>query len=124
MTKIVRTALALAFTLSPLLADTVKPVDMQKRAEELNPPEKLYRDYLGAVQHGNIFSIDVGPDYAGKLREIDVRTLRRVGEMIRTPPPPRVASSSGLGPVTAGLEAAPIKKLTIKAITIMTTDNP
>lgn len=53
-------------------------------------PEKLYRDYLGAVRYGNIFSIDVGPDYAGKLREIDVRTLRRVGEMIRTPPPPRV----------------------------------
>jgi len=55
-----------------------------------HPPEKLYRDYLGAVQHGNIFSVDVGPDYAGRLREIDVRTLRKVGEMIRTPPPPRV----------------------------------
>lgn len=47
------------------------------------PAEKLYADYLGAVKHGNIFSIDVGPDYAGRLREIDVRTLRRVGEMIR-----------------------------------------
>ena len=54
------------------------------------PPEKLYRDYLGAVQYGNIFSIDVGPDYAGKLRKIDVRTLRQVGEMIRTPPPAHV----------------------------------
>ena len=53
-------------------------------------PEKLYRDYLGAVQYGNLFSIDVGPDYAGKLREIDVRTLRKVGEMIRKPPPARV----------------------------------
>lgn len=50
------------------------------------PPEKLYRDYLGAVQHGNIFSIDVGPDYAGRLRAIDVQTLRKVGELIRTPP--------------------------------------
>ncbi len=50
------------------------------------PPEKLYRDVLGAVQHGNIFSIDVGPDYAGKLRKIDVQTLRKVGELIRTPP--------------------------------------
>ena len=54
------------------------------------PPEKLYRDYLGAVQYGNIFSIDVGPDYAGKLRAVDVQTLRKVGEMIRTPPPAQV----------------------------------
>lgn len=47
------------------------------------PAEKIYQDYLGAVQHGNIFSLDVGPDYAGKLREIDVKTLRAVGQMIR-----------------------------------------
>jgi len=46
--------------------------------------EKLYRDYLGAVKYGNIFSIDVGPDYQGKLRDIDVTTLRKVGEMIRS----------------------------------------
>ncbi len=49
-----------------------------------HPPEKLYRDYLGAAQYGNIFSIDVGPNYAGKLRDIDVATLRKVGEMIRS----------------------------------------
>jgi alpha-L-fucosidase len=47
------------------------------------PAEKLYQDYLGAVQYGNIFSIDVGPDYNGKLRAIDVETLRKVGAMIR-----------------------------------------
>jgi len=47
------------------------------------PAEKLFRDYLGAVQYGNLFSIDVGPDYAGRLREIDVKTLRQVGERIR-----------------------------------------
>jgi alpha-L-fucosidase len=47
------------------------------------PARKLYHDYLGAVKFGNIFSIDVGPDYAGKLREIDVKTLREVGQMIR-----------------------------------------
>jgi alpha-L-fucosidase len=52
-----------------------------------HPAEKLYRDYLGAVQYGNIFSIDVGPDYNGKLRDIDVATLRQVGEMIRKPAP-------------------------------------
>jgi alpha-L-fucosidase len=48
-----------------------------------HPAEKLYADYLGAVKFGNIFSIDAGPDYEGKLREIDVRTLRRVGQYIR-----------------------------------------
>jgi len=47
------------------------------------PAEKLYQDYLGAVKYGNIFSLDVGPDYNGKLRAIDVETLRKVGEMIR-----------------------------------------
>jgi alpha-L-fucosidase len=50
--------------------------------------EKLYKDYLGAVKYGNIFSIDVGPDYEGKLRAIDVETLRKVGEMIKKGPPP------------------------------------
>ena len=47
------------------------------------PAEKLYQDHRGAVKHGNIFSIDVGPDYAGRLRKIDVETLRKVGQMIR-----------------------------------------
>ncbi len=48
-----------------------------------HPADKIYADYLGAVQYGNIFSLDVGPDYAGRLRAIDVQTLHRVGEMIR-----------------------------------------
>jgi alpha-L-fucosidase len=47
------------------------------------PAAKLFTDYQGARQHGNIFSIDVGPDYAGKLRDIDVQTLKQVGAMIR-----------------------------------------
>ncbi|AQT67234.1 Alpha-L-fucosidase [Anaerohalosphaera lusitana] len=46
-------------------------------------PEKIYRDWLGAEKFGNIFSLDVGPDRSGKLREIDVRTLRKVGQYIR-----------------------------------------
>lgn len=45
--------------------------------------EVLYEDYVGAVKYGNIFSIDVGPNYEGKLRDIDVATLTGVGEMIR-----------------------------------------
>jgi alpha-L-fucosidase len=45
--------------------------------------ESIYADYLGAVKFGNIFSLDVGPDYNGRLRAIDVATLRHVGEMIR-----------------------------------------
>jgi len=44
---------------------------------------KIYGDYLGAVKYGNIFSLNVGPGYDGKLREVDVKTLREVGEMIR-----------------------------------------
>lgn len=51
-----------------------------------HPATKLYNDYVGAVSNGNIFSIDVGPDYSGKLRAIDVETLRKVGEMIRQTP--------------------------------------
>ncbi len=49
--------------------------------------QKLYKDYLGAVRYGNIFSLDVGPDYKGRLRKIDVETLQKVGQMIRNPPP-------------------------------------
>ena len=47
-----------------------------------HPAEKLYKDYVGAVRHGNIFSIDVGPKPDGRLREIDVKTLQEVGRMI------------------------------------------
>jgi hypothetical protein len=46
------------------------------------PAEAIYKDYLGAVKFGNIFSLDAGPDYAGKLRAIDVETLQKVGQMI------------------------------------------
>jgi alpha-L-fucosidase len=45
--------------------------------------EKIYADYLGAKKYGNVFALDVGPDYRGRIRDIDVRTLRQVGEMIR-----------------------------------------
>ena len=48
------------------------------------PADKLYRDYLGAVKYGNIFSIDVGPNYEGKLRDVDVKTLLKVGRMIKS----------------------------------------
>ena len=45
--------------------------------------EDIYRDYLGAQKYGNIFSLNIGPDYEGKLRRIDVETLEQVGEKIR-----------------------------------------
>lgn len=45
--------------------------------------EKLYNDYLGAKKYGNIFSINIGPNYSGKIRDIDVKTLKQVGKMIR-----------------------------------------
>jgi len=46
-------------------------------------PEKIYNDYLGAVRFDNIFSLDVGPDRSGRIRDIDVKTLKVVGEYIR-----------------------------------------
>jgi len=48
-----------------------------------HPASKVYKDYQGAMKYGNIFSINIGPDYAGKIRDIDVKTLKQVGEMIR-----------------------------------------
>ncbi|NLY01298.1 MAG: alpha-L-fucosidase [Rhodopirellula sp.] len=64
--------------------------------------EKLYGDYLGAVKFGNIFSLDVGPDYSGRLRQIDVETLGQVAEMIRAgrsgvgaPPTPQKPTETG-----------------------------
>ncbi|RXL89015.1 hypothetical protein EO238_31045, partial [Citrobacter sp. AAK_AS5] len=56
------------------------------------PAEKLYADYLGAAKYGTIFSLDVGPDYAGKLRAVDVATLRKVGSYIRGESKPRPAA--------------------------------
>lgn len=47
------------------------------------PAEKIYTDYLGAVKYGNIFSLDVGPNYEGRIRDIDVETLKQVGKYIR-----------------------------------------
>lgn len=45
--------------------------------------EKIYQDYLGAVKHGNIFSLNIGPDRNGRLRDIDVQRLQKVGQYIR-----------------------------------------
>ncbi len=45
--------------------------------------EKIYQDYLGAVKFRNIFSIDIGPDYKGNLRDIDIKTLLEVGKLIK-----------------------------------------
>ena len=48
-----------------------------------HPASKLFTDYQGARKFGNIFSINIGPNYEGKLREVDVKTLTEVGRMIR-----------------------------------------
>ncbi|MCS2893318.1 hypothetical protein [Parabacteroides faecis] len=47
------------------------------------PAEKIYDDYKEAVKYGNIFSLNVGPDYNGNIRETDRKVLQEVGEMIR-----------------------------------------
>ncbi len=46
--------------------------------------EQLFELYQGAMQHGNIFILDVGPDRNGRLREFDVTTLTKLGTMIRS----------------------------------------
>ncbi len=45
--------------------------------------KKIFTDYQEAGKHRNLFSLDVGPDRSGKLREIDVERLRAVGKMAR-----------------------------------------
>lgn len=47
------------------------------------PASKVYEDYQESVKYGNIFSLNIGPDYNGRIREIDVKTLREVGDMIK-----------------------------------------
>jgi len=47
------------------------------------PAEKIYEDYEGAVKYGNIFSLNIGPDYHGRIRDIDIKTLKQVGKYIR-----------------------------------------
>ena len=54
------------------------------KPQSYHSPEKIYKDYLGAVKFGNIFSLDVGPSPEGKLRNRDVQILKQVGEMIRS----------------------------------------
>jgi alpha-L-fucosidase len=56
---------------------------LPKHDELCLPAQKLFEDYQGAVKHKNIFSIDAGPNYEGRLRDVDVATLHELGEKIR-----------------------------------------
>lgn len=47
------------------------------------PAEKVYQDYLGAIKYGNIFSLNIGPNYNGRIRDIDVKMLQQVGKYVR-----------------------------------------
>ena len=73
------------------------------------PAEDVYRDYLGAGKYGNIFSLDVGPRPDGRLRDIDVRTLQKVGRYIRgelkfaEPKPEAAPVSRGAGASASGV---------------------
>ena len=57
---------------------------LPKHENLCHPASKLFKDYQGAQKYGNIFSIDVGPNYAGKIRDIDIKTLKQVGAMIQS----------------------------------------
>ncbi|MDR1202290.1 MAG: alpha-L-fucosidase [Tannerellaceae bacterium] len=52
----------------------------------VHPASKLLDDYRGAAEYGNIFSINIGPDYEGRIRAVDVETLREVGHCISPAP--------------------------------------
>ncbi|MEI6673686.1 MAG: alpha-L-fucosidase [Verrucomicrobiota bacterium] len=51
------------------------------------PAADIYQDYLAAIKSDSLFALDVAPDRAGKIRDIDLKTLHEVGEMIRKPQP-------------------------------------
>ena len=53
--------------------------------DQCRSAEDLYATYLGAVKHANLFDLGVSPNREGKLRDIEVATLLRVGDMIRHP---------------------------------------
>jgi alpha-L-fucosidase len=78
------------------------------------PAVKIFRDYQGAVKYGNIFSLNVGPDYDGRIRDIDVKTLNQVGRYIRGEEKPRVLS------FVAAASATPRQpNLTIKNVVVV-----
>ena len=56
---------------------------LPKHDDLCHSAKKLFNDYKGAVKFGNLFSINAGPNYEGRIRDIDVRTLGEVGAMIR-----------------------------------------
>lgn len=56
---------------------------LPKHDNLVHPAKKIYSDYLGAKKHGNIFSINVGPNYEGRIRDVDVEVLKKVGELIK-----------------------------------------
>ncbi len=66
------------------------------------PAQKIYNDYLAAVKYENIFSINVGPNYAGNIRDIDVKTLKQVGEMIQSGTTTRPKNPAGTKPSSGG----------------------
>ena len=79
------------------------------------PAEDVLNAYRAAVKQDLILSLDVGPNHAGRLRDIDVSTLQQVGAWIRDPaksPAPLAPALSSGRPATAssffghGTEAA------------------
>ena len=65
------------------------------------PAETIYNDYLGAVKYGNVFALDVAPDRAGRIRDIDVERLATVGKLIRGEIQPVVKKAALTGKATA-----------------------
>jgi len=46
------------------------------------PPMGLIKDYLGSVQYENIFDPNIQPNHEGRIRGIDAKALRSIGQWI------------------------------------------
>jgi len=71
----------------PLLPDHEGGADwfysLPEHEDLCHPASLIFSDYKAAVQYENIFSLNVGPNYEGKIRQIDADTLAKVGRLIR-----------------------------------------
>lgn len=51
-------------------------------AKQARIPDAARAEHVRDLKFGNIFSINVGPNYQGRIRDVDAKTLKKVGAMI------------------------------------------
>jgi alpha-L-fucosidase len=119
-----------------LVAEFVKPIQTgnsqparwfysgPENEDKVMPVDDILALYWGAVKFRNIFTLSVAPDRAGRLREIDVRTLREVGRRIRALPtatgeaaelPTTAPSPTTTSPAGKVIQAASVAQADVQA---------